>query len=257
MKSLLLALFTLVLLGAPAAHGYEFKLHLPTSGGVYWLTVAGYEFNGSTVAGDCSYYTVTAGSGRGGRSTRTNHYNSCTWDLYGNLISVTPVSTEPVAPTPVSQTGTVIVYAVSGSSSTGKDTRGFGFVNTPSSHYTWQTPSGYADIPDAVYTITATLTSDGDFPLTLDSATVTAAISSTYDASAGTATVTGNTCGTSVAVGATCSITVSYDPTTIRCTASPYGFAYTKIDLSLVTDAGANTDFTEGFTVMGVPLCDD
>jgi hypothetical protein len=41
------------------------------------------------------------------------------------------------------------------------------------------------------------------------------------------------------------------------CTASPYGYAYTGIDLSLVTDAGINTDFTQRFTVTGVPICDD
>jgi len=52
-------------------------------------------------------------------------------------------------------------------------------------------------------------------------------------------------------------VTVSYDPTSIKCTGSPYGYAYTRIDLSLVTNAGATIDFTEGFTVTGVPICDD
>jgi hypothetical protein len=52
-------------------------------------------------------------------------------------------------------------------------------------------------------------------------------------------------------------VTVSYNPTTIKCTGDAYGYAYTKIDLSLITDAGANTDFKEGFTVTGVPMCDE
>jgi hypothetical protein len=67
-------------------------------------------------------------------------------------------STRLAAPQQISSSGTEIVYAVSGASSTGQDTRGFGFVSTPSSHYSWQTANGgYADIPYAVYTITATL----------------------------------------------------------------------------------------------------
>jgi len=43
----------------------------------------------------------------------------------------------------------------------------------------------------------------------------------------------------------------------IMCTYSPYGYAYTGIDLALATDAGANKDFTQRFTVTGVPICDD
>ena len=152
----------------------------------------------------------------------------------------------------------------SGTSSTGHDTRGFGFVSTPSSHYSWLTPSGYAVIPYALYTITATFVSDGDFPLDFDGARVASSVSGFYTPSPGTATVSAVTCPNSVpgsdatlTVKSTCSVTISYDATTIKCTASPYGYAYTKIDLSLVTDAGANTDFTQGFTITGVPICED
>jgi hypothetical protein len=245
-------------MGAHIAFAYEYKLQFTPQGGAQGLNVAGYQFNGNTVAGNCSYYTVTAGSGRGGHSTTTYHYNTCTWDLYGNLISLTPVSSAPAAPPVLSTNGTEIVYAVSGSSSTGHDTRGFGFVNTPSSHYTWQTASGgYAVIGYAPYTITATLISDGDFALRFEGAAVTASVSGTITPSPGTATVSGTSCPSSVAVGATCSVTVTYNPTTIKCTPSPYGYAYTRIDLSLVTNAGANADFTEGFTITGVPICDD
>ena len=157
------------------------------------------------------------------------HYNSCSWDLFGNLISLTPVSSAPVAPQPISQTGTEIVYAVSGTSSAGRDTRGFGFVDTPFSYYTWHTANGgYAVIPYAVDAITASFISDGDFSLNLTGATVTSAVTGAYTPSPGTATVSGSTCPSSVPVGSTCSVTVSYDPTTIVCTWSPYGYGYTQ-----------------------------
>jgi hypothetical protein len=257
MKRIVLTLI-LFLLGSHAAYAYEYKLQFTPRGGAYGLVVAGYQFNSETVVGDCSYYTVSSGSGRGSHGTRTNHYNTCSWDFFGNLISLTPVSSAPVAPHPISHTGTEIVYAISGTSSTGQDTRGFGFVSTPSSHYAWQTVNGgYAVIPYAVHTITATLISDGDFPLDFDGATVASSISGYITPSAGTATVSATTCADAVPVGSTCSVTISYDPTTIKCTSDAYGYAYTKIDLSLVTDAGANSDFTQGFTITGVPMCDD
>src|SRR6202163_4191301 len=255
MKRLLL---TLILLGAHVAYAYEYKLQFTPQSGARGLVVAGYQFSGNTVAGNCSYYTVSSGSGRGSHGTRTNHYSTCTWDLFGNLISLTPVSSVPVAPPQISSSGTEIVYAVRGRSRTGQDTRGFGFVSTPSSHYTWQTVNGgYAVIPYAVYTITATLISDGDFPLDFDGATAASSISGLITPSPGTATVSGSTCASSVPVGSTCSVTTSYNPTTIKCTPDAYGYAYTKIDLSLVTDAGENIDFTQGFTITGVPICEE
>lgn len=253
-------LLTLSLLAAaiPLANAYEFTLQFTPQSGARGLTVAGYLFVGTTVFGNCSYYTVTAGSGRGGRTITTYHYNTCTWDLHGNLISVTPVASAPTPPPALYTTGTEIVYAVSGTSTTGADTRGFGFVSTPAAHYTWQTPNGgYAVIPYAPYTITATLLSDGDIPLNFAGATVTPSVSGTITPSPGTAAVSATTCGASVAPGSPCSVTVVYNPTSISCTASPYGYAYTKIDLQPITSAGANPDFTQGFTITGVPICDD
>jgi hypothetical protein len=117
--------------------------------------------------------------------------------------------------------------------------------------------AGYTVIPYAVYKMTATLISDGDFPLDYDGAMVASSISGYITPSPGTATVSATTCASSVPAGSTCSVTVSYDPTTIKCTSDAYGYAYTRIDLSLITDAGANTDFTHGFTVTGVPICDE
>ena len=245
-----------ILLSAIAAHGYEYKLQFTPQGGAQGLVVAGYEFNGRDVVGNCSYYVVTSGSGRGGHSIRTNHYNTCTWDLYGNLLSMNPG--EPAIPQPRSETGTEIVYAIEGTSKTGQDTRGFGFVSTPSAHYSWTTGNGgYADIPYADYKVTANLISDGDFTLEVAGERVTTGISGTITPSPGTATVSAKTCGSSLAVGRSCSVTVTYNPTTIGCTGDPYGYAYTNLSLALVTDAGATIDFTEGFTVTGVPICDD
>jgi hypothetical protein len=240
-------------------YAFEYKLQFTPPDGAYGVVVAGYEFNANTVVGNCSYYTVSPGSGRGSEGTKTYHYNTCSWDLFGSLISLTPVSSAPVAPEPISQTGREIVYAVSGTSSTGQDIGGFGFVNTPSSHYTWQAGNsvGISVIPYANYALTATLVSDGDFPLNFSGATVAASISGTTTPSQGTATIAAQTCQDSVPVGTTCSVTISYDPTTIKCTNSPYGYAYTKIDLSLVTNAGANTNFTQEFTITGVPSCGD
>jgi hypothetical protein len=73
----------------------------------------------------------------------------------------------------------------------------------------------------------------------------------------GTASIASNTCTGSLAPGSTCSVTVIYDPTTILCTPSPYGFVYTGIDLSLSTNASAQPDFTQQYTVTGMPICDD
>ena len=255
MKRILFALILLCM--ANVASAYEYHLQFTPQAGARGLVVAGYKFVSKTVLGNCSYYTQSACSGRGCHPPPpTYHYSTCTWDLYGNLLSMTPGA--PTAPAPLYQTGTEIVYAVSGTSTTGLDTRNFGFVSTPSAHYTWETLNGgYADIPDAVYPIKATLISDGDFVLNVTGARVVARTYGTYTPAPGSAAVSANTCTGGIAPGGTCSVTVSYNPTTISCTYSPYGYAYTGIDLSLVTNAGANTDFTERFTVTGVPICDD
>jgi len=54
-----------------------------------------------------------------------------------------------------------------------------------------------------------------------------------------------------------CAYVVTYDPTTIQCTPSTQGLVYTTITLTLATDAGENFDFTQIYTVTGVPVCDD
>ena len=257
MKRSLFTLSTLILLGFPqVASAYEYRLQFTPQSGARGLIVAGYAFDGTTVIGNCSYYTSRPCSGRGCRPLIVHHYNTCTWDSYGNLLSMTPGAL--TAPEPLSQSGTEIVYATSGGSTTGLDTRNFGFVDTPSSHYTWQTPNGsYADILDSVYPITATLISDGDFDLSFGGANVGSQTFGTLTPTPGVATIADTTCGSAVPIGTTCTVTISYDPTTLMCTYSPYGYAYTGIDLALATDAGTNDDFTQRFTVIGVPICDD
>jgi hypothetical protein len=259
MKGTVFALLSaLIVLGfSDVASAYEYRLQFGPQSGARNAVVAGYQFDASgNVVGNCSYDTYSACSGRGCHSTVTHHYNTCTWDPYGNLVSMTPGA--PTAPAPLYTSGTEVVYATNGSTTTGHDTRNFGFVDTPSSHYAWQTPNGsIAVIQDAPYQILITLISDGDFDLNVASASVTPQIYGYYTPAAGSANVSDNPCIGVVPTGSTCTVTVTYDPTTIGCTGSPYGYAYTGIDLSLITDAGANPDFTERFTVTGVPMCDD
>jgi hypothetical protein len=239
------------------APAYEYHLQFSAGAGARSIMVAGYYYMGSTVGGDCSYYTQGACCGRGCHPPPpVYYYDTCVWDLFGNLLSETPGA--PTAPAPLYQIGTEIVYANGFFSTTGKDTRNFGFVATPSAHYSWQTVNGaYTNFPDAPYTIAATLISDGDCSVNFDAATVTPQIYGTYTPASGNASVTGNTCVGSVAPGSTCTVTVTYDPTVITCTGSPYGYAYTGIDLSLIGNAGSTTDFTQRLTVTGVPICND
>ena len=256
MKRALLTLSTLILLGfAHVASAYEYRLQFTPQSGARNLVVVGYQFDGNNdVVGNCSYDTSSPCSGRGCHSYITHHANTCTWDPYGNLLSITPGA--PTAPSPLY--GTEIVYSTSGASTTGLDTRNFGFVDTPSSHYTWQTPNGsYAVIPDAAHVITASLISDGDFDLSFTGATVGSQTFGTLTPTPGDAIVADTSCGSAVPTGTTCAVTISYDPTTIMCTYSRSGYAYTGIDLALATDAGANKDFTQRFTVTGVRICDD
>ena len=255
-KHLLLVL--VLVLGSRIARAYENPLQFTAPGGASGLAVAGYSFDGDTVRGNCSYYTSLAGGGRGSRPSITYHYNECTWDLFGNLISTVPVSSEPQAPPLLSTSGFEEIYAVAGKSTTGLDKRGFGFVNTPTAHYSWETPNGsYAVIGDFEYLFAVILTSDGDFPLLISNADVAVTVSGTTTAKAGTVRVLGNTCGSSMPVGSSCAVFVSYNPRTMGCTTSPYGFAYTELHLSLVTDAGNNPSFKRGFTILGVPICSD
>jgi hypothetical protein len=135
----------------------------------------------NTVLGNCSYSITPACSGRGCHSVTTYYYHTCTWDTYGNLMSVVTGAPPPQTCSGTSTTNPYeLICATSGTSSTGCDTRGFGFVETPAPHYSWQTPNGaYAVIPDAPYAVAATLVSDGDLALTIGTPAVTTHVNGT------------------------------------------------------------------------------
>jgi len=66
MKALICFLALCCVAFAGVADAYEYRLQFTPNPGSRGLVVAGYAFDGSTVVGNCSYYTVHSGSGRGG-----------------------------------------------------------------------------------------------------------------------------------------------------------------------------------------------
>jgi hypothetical protein len=230
--------------------GNEYPLQFTPGAGARGLVVAGYALTadpvrGTIVVGNCSYYTVHSGSGRGGGYTTVTTYykQTCTWDLYGKLLSTTAGA--PAVPAPIAVRGTQTIYASTASGVfTGTDSAlpGGGFVFTPGSHYAWLTANPYTVIPQAPYTITVTLKSDGDMPLTVSSVQA--------GALAGRASVSSTTCTGQIAVGATCSATVIYDPSGLR---SPTGLAYDTVTVHVNADAGPIPDFAQRFTIVLTP----
>jgi uncharacterized repeat protein (TIGR03803 family) len=230
--------------------GNVHPLQFTPAAGYRGLVLAGYEVVadpavGYAVIGNCSYYTVHSGSGRGGgyRTTTTHFDQTCRWDLYGNLLTVTPGA--PAAPVPLSVSGTRTIYASNASGVyTGTDAAlplG-GFVYTPGSHFAWLTSSAYMVLPQTLYTLTAILQSDGDLPLRVFSVRATALN--------GAATVSSTTCTGSIPVGSTCAVTVVYDPTRLR---SATGLAYDTLDISVVSDTGQIHDFVQSYTIVLSP----
>jgi hypothetical protein len=118
----LLALWLIAL--TPLARARDYPLQFTPPAGYQGLVVAGYEFVGKTVVGNCSYYTVPSGSGRaGGYHPSTKSYQqTCTWDLYGKLLSVKPGA--PAVPAPLSTKGPRTVYAANTNGAyTGSDSK--------------------------------------------------------------------------------------------------------------------------------------
>lgn len=256
MKKLFAALALLFASGT--ADAFEYTLQFP----VLSATVVGYSFlDTGGVSGAASYSIRRCTSGRGARCITTHYDYTVTWDFFGNITST--VAGAPVVPAVLYVDGTKTVYADDYTHTTGADSALVGahkgFVTTPSSHYEWQTPNGQsAVIPFAPYTFTASLLSDGDFDLNIAAVLADAAPNGTLTPvpGIGTATVSANDCGNVVSPGVLCSISVTYDPTGIVCTPSPYGYAYIKITLPLMTDAPFNVGFTQVYTMTGVPYCD-
>jgi hypothetical protein len=245
------------------AYAYEFTLQFTPPPGARNLNVVGYQFNADGSVSGLVHYAVTrCSSGRGAHCITTQYDYTGTWDLSGHLTSL--VAGAPAAPAPLYVNGTQTVYADNGTNQTGSDTAlagtDKGFVTSPSSHYSWQSASAQIFvIPKAPYSFSVPLASDGDLPLNIAQASVSVAPSGTLAGvpNQGAVSIISDTCGAAVAPGATCAYGITYDPTTIQCTASTQGLIYTTLTLTLTTDAAQSPDFTQVYTVTGVAICDD
>jgi hypothetical protein len=240
-KSIALAAFCLAGI-SQAAFAYEYPLQFKPNAGYRGLIVAGYQIEGNTVIGNCSYYTVSAvsGKGGGGRAPAKTYAQTCTWDLHGNLLHM--AAGAPKAPAPLYTKGSQIVYALDANGNyAGTDSKlpERGFVNSPGSHYTCLTPSNAAVLQQIVYTLTATLKSDGDMPVNISDVQVSALN--------GVVTLKETKCKGEINVGDKCSITVSYDPTNVT---GANGVGSDTLRIDLTSNAGAAHDFVQNFTVI-------
>jgi hypothetical protein len=226
------------------ARAYEYPLQFTSNPPGQDLLVAGYRFEGNEVVGNCSYRVVPGSSGRSGG----NHgkiqiqEQTCRWDLYGNLLRVTPGA--PAVPAPIQINGTMTVYAANAKGgSTGRDTKmpGGGFVNTPGSHYSWVTPDAHAVTlqKQSGYSSVITLKSDGDAALEIRG----------LEASSlnGWAVVETATCSGKIQPDATCSITIRFDLSKLS---SPGGQFDDTLTIKLKSDAGVARDFIQTYTIV-------
>jgi hypothetical protein len=230
-------------LAGPAA-AYEFKLQYELPANARGVHIAGYRFTNGHVAGDCSYYTVTSGSGRDPRSYTTHFYQNCTWDLTGAFLSVAPG--EPTAPTPLSSVNGLTIYARNArGDTTGTDTAiGGGFVNHASPAYAWVTPGGgYVFRTDqSKFQISLTIRNVGDLPLIVTKFAPTA-----YYAKV---SVKSTTCPypTPVAAGATCTAVITYDPSAIPGGDNPYT-AYDHVTVGVFSNSVVKPTWSETIEV--------
>jgi len=243
-KSIGLLAFCLAVF-APAAGAYEYALQFSPNAGYRNLVVVGYQFVGTNVVGNCSYNTMSGGSGKGGGGGHTmiSYSQTCTWDVHGNLLSVVPGA--PVVPQPLYTNGTQVVYAVDANgNTTGTDIkmRGRGFVSTLGSHYSWVTRMSEVGLHPAVYTITAELKSDGDSPVNISAVTPSALH--------GVATLQSTTCTGEIPVGADCSIAVMYDA---RNLAAANRSVLDTLRIDLTSDAEAAQDFIRNLLITPPP----
>ncbi len=233
---------------AGSASAYEFKLQFGLPSNARAVRIAGFAFASGKVAGDCSFDTVTSGSGRDPRSYTTHYYQKCTWDLKGNLLSVLPG--EPPAPAPISSVGGLTIYANDGKGDTaGTDTAvGGGFVNHPSAQYSWLTPGGgYVFRSDqAKFDISLILQNVGDLPLAINKFTPTSSYAKM--------TVKSATCSklAPVAPGGTCTVVITYDPSAVPGGDNPYT-AYDHISVGVTSNSGFAPLFSETVEVYIAP----
>jgi len=245
MKKLMGSLVFCLAVYAPAAGAYQYALQFSPNAGYRNLVVAGYEFVGTNVVGNCSYTTTSGGSGKGGGSSHlaTTYSQTCTWDVHGNLLSVTPGA--PVAPHPLYVNENQVIYAVDAhGNTTGTDVRmrERGFVGTPGGHYSWVTRMSEVALHPGIYSITAVLKSDGDSAVNVSAVTPSALH--------GVATLQSTTCGAPIQVGADCSIAVLYD---VRTLAAGNKSVLDTFRIDLTSDAEASQDFIQKFLISPVP----
>jgi hypothetical protein len=235
---LLAAPIALLLPGGASA--IEYPLVYSPPGNYKDLTIAGYNIAGKTVVGNCSYVQITSGSGRDPHTTYTSIPQTCTWNLYGALLST--VSGAPVPPTPVGSNGTETIYARrSAKLFTGSDSAlsDGGFVFNYGPHYDWTTSNAYMVLPQQPHTFTVTLVSNGDAPLTVTKVMAKTALRGAK------LTIDGTTCVGSIALNDTCDVTVTYDDSKLS---SATGLAYDTVTIALVSDAGVKNAFVQRFT---------
>lgn len=224
------------------SEAYEYPLQFTPPAGYQGLVVAGYEFVGKTVVGNCSYYTVPSGSGRSGGyhpSTR-NYRQTCTWDLHGKLLSVKPGAS--AVPAPLSAKGTRTVYAANANGGcTGSDSKlpGGGFVDTPGPHYSWLAANNGTVVQERVSTQVAMLKSDGDEPVHITVVEVSAL--------KGIAHVKSTTCTGVIEVGVSCVVSVIYDSSQLN---AVNGSVRDTIRITVKSDSGDRQEFTQSFTVV-------
>jgi hypothetical protein len=248
-RSAILAVLAVSCLAGPA-RAYEYTLQFTPNPGARGLVVAGYIFSGNTVVGNCSYSITTGGSGKGGGGgSHTTYYgHTCTWDLFGNLLSMTQGA--PKAPPPLSIGGGLTVYARNAAGDvTGIDTAhgNTGFVNTRSAQYAFATPSGgYVFLSNQnPVAVRLTVRSEGDFPLVVSKIDPVARLAK--------ASVWSTNCQKApVKPGAICTIVVKYDPRSLPPGDDPYT-AYDSLTVGIVSNSGQAPDFSESIEVPVAP----
>lgn len=225
---------------ATASSAIEYPLSFAPVGNYKDLVVAGYQIAGNVVIGNCSYTRITSGSGRDPRPSYTPIPQTCTWDLYGALQSVTAGA--PAAPAPLYTDGTKTVYAKWSKriyAGTDSALAMGGFVFKYGSHYDWLTSNAYLVLPQKPYTFTATITSNGDTALNVTGVNVSNALAGAK------LTLVGTTCSGTLAVGGTCDVTVTYNDAKLS---SPTGLAYDIFTIRLKSNAGLENDFVQRCT---------
>lgn len=266
---------------------YEYHLQFspptPTIGGTNYrnIVVIGETFNANgTISGVASYAQQQC-SGRY-CGPLSYHYEIATWDSLGNLLTLTVLTSAPAAQPILSTVGTEQIYALNGPAKIGHDTRGFGFIDYPASHYVWTTDIveyvcglyyclDYVTQPNGGYqtvnwtpptTFLVQLTSDGDLPLNITGTVDQVTISGCCTVGVGRVTsVTGPCLTAPLPPGQNCQLSVTFDASTITAPTST-GYGYNVLTLELVSDAGASpTNALPGwsthFTVAGIPLPPD